>query len=460
MYDRQRPTLTELIERLTIYSKIDYGAPAYELSRLEALLLVKELERESSSGSKSKAAYTVSEAGYYQIGAQTVYLEANDKVDFPTETTTKASGREFWVLENRCNMPTRVAHSEQEAWRIMEPNDDVIYVREVIDQDAEVAMSDAEINQSYNQAHGHYDLQTTPKSPTKIEVGGIEVEGIPEHNCDYPEVYTRSRYTGDKFEGSATWCRYCDWGYTTIPDGSKQETTPELRPKDSVYRLKKQNAELYIIADEWRKEVDRLKAKYEPVYMTTGTMDQDTPQDDVNLIAEGESPEPWETQKKLHSTSDAKTWAEEFVKIHGGDEGLMLGWFANAIMKGFDDAQNRSEERIAELEKELEERRVSTPTMNAVHMLSCQVQELTAENERLKADLKETEIESSELATDLYYIRMKCEKYAEDLKLATDALEYIAEYSTKPYGLSTDPDQSQKARETLAKLKPTTNKGE
>lgn len=35
---------------------------------------------------------------------------------------------------------------------------------------------------------------------------------------------------------------------------------------------------------------------------------------------------------------DARKWAAEFVRIHGGDEGLMLAWFASAIMTGYDRA--------------------------------------------------------------------------------------------------------------------------
>lgn len=33
---------------------------------------------------------------------------------------------------------------------------------------------------------------------------------------------------------------------------------------------------------------------------------------------------------------DAQDWAKAFVKLHGGDEGLMLTWFANALMRGYD----------------------------------------------------------------------------------------------------------------------------
>lgn len=81
------------------------------------------------------------------------------------------------------------------------------------------------------------------------------------------------------------------------------------------------------------------------------------------------------------------------------------------------------------------------------------IEELNAENERLKADLKETEVESSELATDLYYMRMKCEKYAEDIKLATDALEIVRIRLTEPFGLSTDKPLDTIIGETLAKVK-------
>lgn len=45
---------------------------------------------------------------------------------------------------------------------------------------------------------------------------------------------------------------------------------------------------------------------------------------------------------KLRSTMDAQVWAREFMAVldaHLGvavDEGLMLTWFANAIMCGYD----------------------------------------------------------------------------------------------------------------------------
>ena len=35
---------------------------------------------------------------------------------------------------------------------------------------------------------------------------------------------------------------------------------------------------------------------------------------------------------------DGMDWAEAFVKLHGGDLELMTTWFANALMRGYDEA--------------------------------------------------------------------------------------------------------------------------
>lgn len=43
-----------------------------------------------------------------------------------------------------------------------------------------------------------------------------------------------------------------------------------------------------------------------------------------------------------HQSIDAAEWAAEFCRLFGGhDEGLMLGWFANAIMAGYDEVTRR-----------------------------------------------------------------------------------------------------------------------
>lgn len=40
---------------------------------------------------------------------------------------------------------------------------------------------------------------------------------------------------------------------------------------------------------------------------------------------------------------EAQDWAEAFCKLNpGADEALMLSWFANALMRGFDEAQMRA----------------------------------------------------------------------------------------------------------------------
>ena len=40
---------------------------------------------------------------------------------------------------------------------------------------------------------------------------------------------------------------------------------------------------------------------------------------------------------------DARDWAAAFCKIHPeADESVMLGWFANALMRGFDEGQSKA----------------------------------------------------------------------------------------------------------------------
>ena len=53
-----------------------------------------------------------------------------------------------------------------------------------------------------------------------------------------------------------------------------------------------------------------------------------------------------ETEVKLHRTMHARVWAAEFMRITGGiaDEEAMLGWFANAIMCGWDHHYWQSDE--------------------------------------------------------------------------------------------------------------------
>jgi hypothetical protein len=59
-----------------------------------------------------------------------------------------------------------------------------------------------------------------------------------------------------------------------------------------------------------------------------------------------------ETTQKLHATTDARVWAQEWCRIAREivaaddereliDEGWMIGWFANAIMVGWDEHARR-----------------------------------------------------------------------------------------------------------------------
>lgn len=62
---------------------------------------------------------------------------------------------------------------------------------------------------------------------------------------------------------------------------------------------------------------------------------------------------------KLLSTMDAKVWADEFMETKARlgekefDHAMMLGWFANAIMAGFDEATRRQQATIADLQGQI-----------------------------------------------------------------------------------------------------------
>lgn len=69
--------------------------------------------------------------------------------------------------------------------------------------------------------------------------------------------------------------------------------------------------------------------------------------------------------QKFPHTVDARVWVEEWLKSYGkdgsiaADEGCMLGWFANAIMAGYDTAssrcQNNHSDKLEEEEAEEED---------------------------------------------------------------------------------------------------------
>lgn len=77
-----------------------------------------------------------------------------------------------------------------------------------------------------------------------------------------------------------------------------------------------------------------------PIAKSTSSMFSDADIERIaKRVAEMNAPKP-----DLHATTDASVWAREFCRMHGGDEGLMIGWFANAIMAGHDAAERKARE--------------------------------------------------------------------------------------------------------------------
>lgn len=71
-----------------------------------------------------------------------------------------------------------------------------------------------------------------------------------------------------------------------------------------------------------------------PTSATMANSDADLP--GMLAIAKGVA------EQRFPHTMDARVWAAEFIKHHpDADEGDMIGWFANAIMAGYDTAQQR-----------------------------------------------------------------------------------------------------------------------
>lgn len=63
---------------------------------------------------------------------------------------------------------------------------------------------------------------------------------------------------------------------------------------------------------------------------------------------------------KLHDTMDAGVWAKEFMRLQrkfgwSADEDMMRGWFANAIMCGWDHRGWRETDKLRALAGELVE---------------------------------------------------------------------------------------------------------
>ena len=62
----------------------------------------------------------------------------------------------------------------------------------------------------------------------------------------------------------------------------------------------------------------------------------------IKAVAESRSETP------LYGQFDAVVWAREFCRLNpGADEATMIGWFANAIMTGYDEAHRRAAPKTA-----------------------------------------------------------------------------------------------------------------
>jgi len=94
---------------------------------------------------------------------------------------------------------------------------------------------------------------------------------------------------------------------------------------------------------------------------------------------------------KLLGTMDAKVWTDEFkaTKDRLGDEefdhAMMLAWFANAFMAGFDEANRRAKRALDALQAQLADRDAMILQMGE------QAAVLAKENMAVKAQLRQVE---------------------------------------------------------------------
>ena len=63
-----------------------------------------------------------------------------------------------------------------------------------------------------------------------------------------------------------------------------------------------------------------------------GTTPQEAQMDNPNPAGH----DPTTTAELPLPTTDPQVWAREFVRLHGGDEGLMISWFTHAMKVGAD----------------------------------------------------------------------------------------------------------------------------
>ena len=62
------------------------------------------------------------------------------------------------------------------------------------------------------------------------------------------------------------------------------------------------------------------------------------------------------TSAELLQSFDARVWAREFIRIislnpsHALDEEMMIGWFSNALMRGYDEYAGRQSQQLKDAE--------------------------------------------------------------------------------------------------------------
>jgi hypothetical protein len=96
----------------------------------------------------------------------------------------------------------------------------------------------------------------------------------------------------------------------------------------------------------WRQYVARAYVEWREHDHTTPDDVLDLMRDILYAAEKSAAPAPQQSEStdtlgaKLHDTMDAKVWADEFCRLNNAaDNGMMLAWFANAIMVGYDFAK-------------------------------------------------------------------------------------------------------------------------
>ena len=115
---------------------------------------------------------------------------------------------------------------------------------------------------------------------------------------------------------------------------------------------------------------------------------------------------------KLLGTMDAKVWTDEFMatKARLGDEefdhAMMLAWFANAIMAGFDEA-NRRAQRALDAEREKVKRLSTCGTDHSTPWWQVKCEDLEAQLATLQAQLRQVEGQSKQQAEEAVIVFAK-----------------------------------------------------